>query len=281
MTPFKPSEASRVRELCRQLKPVIGPQADRIWQGFVAENEEGKAQILDYLELLSAQHFQGNLETEGPGLLPPGPVVAAGEYPLGKVVYNDRPLYPWGLRENEWPQHVGVFGRSGAGKTNLGFMIVQELMKKGKPIWVLDWKRSYRQLLSLPESELPGVGDMAVYTIGRALSPLSFNPLIPPPQTNPKTWLKKLIGVVSHAYLLGDGVMYLLQEAFDRVYEEAGVYSGSVERWPTFRDVLHHLKHRQATGREAGWMSSALRALASLCFGEMDTLVNQGHTDLK
>jgi hypothetical protein len=69
-------EAVRVRELCRQLKPVIGPQADRIWMAYVVENPDGKAQILDYLELLAARHFQGSLENEGPGLLPPGTAAA-------------------------------------------------------------------------------------------------------------------------------------------------------------------------------------------------------------
>jgi len=29
-----------------------------------------------------------------------------------------------------------------------------------------------------------------------------------------------------------------------------------------------------ARGRETGWLSSTLRALATLCFGDMDTLLN-------
>jgi len=36
---------------------------------------------------------------------------------------NKKCLYDFGLREKEWIQHVGVFGRSGAGKTNAGFLI--------------------------------------------------------------------------------------------------------------------------------------------------------------
>ena len=104
--------------------------------------------------------------------------------------------------------------------------------------------------------------------------------MIPPPGTPPQTWLKKLIGVMAHAYLLGDGVMFLLQEAIDDVYRNAGVYAGTVARWPTLRDVQTALKKRPSVGREAGWMSSALRALSSLCFGEMDVLLNQGHDDL-
>jgi hypothetical protein len=275
MTPIDQGKA-RVRELCRQLKPIIGAQADRIWLAFVTENEAGKEQILDYLELLAAQHFQRELENEGPGLIPPKAADAAGEYVLGQVAYNERDLYPFGLRESEWCQHVGCFGRSGAGKTNLGFLIIQELVRAGKPVLIFDWKRNYRDLLSLP-----GFDQMAVYTIGRPASPLSFNPLVPPAGTNPQTWLKKLIAVIAHAYLLGDGVIYLLQEAIDQVYHEFGVYDGHIDRWPTFQDVFQVLKRRPTTGREAGWMSSALRALASLCFGDMDVLVNQGNDDLR
>lgn len=265
-------KAARVRALCRKLKPVIGPQADRIWMAYVAEDETGKAQFLDYLEILSAQHFQGSLDNEGPGLIPPKAEAAAGEYGLGAVAYNGKALYPFGLRESEMTQHVGVFGRSGAGKTNLGFLIVQRLVEAGKPVLILDWKRNYRDL-----AVLPGFENMAIYTAGRSAAPFRFNPLIPPPETSPHTWIKKLIAVVAHAYLLGDGVMSLLQEALDATFSDAGVYSGSVERWPTFHDVRDQLRNRKSTGREAGWMSSALRALGSLCFGEMDALVNYGH----
>lgn len=273
---FDQFKSQRVRELCRRLKPIIGPQAEKIYLAFVAESESGKAQIHDYLELLAAQHFQGDLDAEGPGLLPPGQLDADGEFSLGQVVYNDRPLYPFGLRENEWTQHIGIFGRSGSGKTNFGYWVLQRLLEQNKPVLVIDWKRSWRDLVALP-----AFANIAIYTIGRPVAPLSFNPLVPPPGTNPKTWLKKLIGVIAHAYTLGEGVAYLLQEALDQVYEDAGVYAGSVQRWPSFRDVLSALKQRQTSGREAGWMTSALRALASLCFGEMDVLVNQGSDDLE
>jgi hypothetical protein len=269
MAGLDPRKADRIRLLCQRLKPMIGSQAERIWLAYVAENDDGRDKIEEYLELLAAQHFHGNLDAQGPGLLPPGSETADGEYKLGDVVYNGKSLYPFGLRESEWTQHVGVFGRSGAGKTNLGFLIVQELVRSGKPVLIFDWKRNYRDLLAMPIFQ-----HMAVCTTGRPVSPLSFNPLIPPPQTNPQTWLKKIIAVIAHAYLLGDGVIYLLQEAIDRVYKEAGVYTGHIDHWPTFRDVLAQLKQRPSSGREAGWMSSALRALSSLCFGEMDAMLN-------
>ena len=45
MAEYDRGKASRVRELCRLLKPVIGPQAHKIWIAYVAEDENGKKQI--------------------------------------------------------------------------------------------------------------------------------------------------------------------------------------------------------------------------------------------
>jgi hypothetical protein len=271
MADITSGKADHVRQLCRSLRPILGRQMDKVFEAYCAEDDEGKRQLETYLELLSAKYLPADLDSSQPGLIPPSRKQAYGPYTLGSVVYAGKSLYDFGLREDEWIQHVGVFGRSGAGKTNIGLAILSRLQEKQKPVLVFDWKRNYRDLLALAQFK-----NVEVYTIGRNIAPFTFNPLIPPPGTNPKTWLKKLIEVIAHAYLLGNGVMYLLQQALDAVYEEAGVYAGKVETWPTFRQVLEKAKTRDARGREAGWLSSTLRALASLCFGDMDTLVNTG-----
>ncbi|MFA6187493.1 MAG: hypothetical protein WC770_09850, partial [Phycisphaerae bacterium] len=157
---------------------------------------------------------------------------------------------------------------------NIGFLVLKGLKQKNKPFLVFDWKRNYRDLVSLPEFK-----DVEVYTVGRNIAPFTFNPLIPPAGTNPKTWLKKLNEVIAHAYCLGNGVLFLLQQAVDAVYEEAGVYDGTVEKWPTFKDVLVKARGMDARGRESGWLSSTLRALATLCFGDMDTLLNTNNNN--
>jgi len=265
------SKTENVRKICRRLRPILGNKMNQVFEAYCAEDAEGKQQVETYLELLSAKYLPANLDSSEPGLIPPYKQQAQGPYTIGSVSYVGKCLYDFGLREKEWIQHIGVFGRSGAGKTNMGFTILDQLNKRNKPVLIFDWKRNYRDLLALPEFK-----DIEVYTIGRNIAPFTFNPLIPPKGTNPKTWLKKLIEVIAHAYLLGNGVMYLLQRAFDAVYEEAGVYSGKVEKWPTFRDVLLKAKSHDARGREAGWLSSTLRALSSLCFGDMDTLINTG-----
>ena len=62
MPEYERGKAARARELCHKLKPDIGQQADRIWMAYVAEDETGKGQLLDYLEILATQHFHGSLD---------------------------------------------------------------------------------------------------------------------------------------------------------------------------------------------------------------------------
>ncbi len=263
------SNAGHVRELCLKLKPILGSQMDQVFAAYCAEDVEGRQQIEKYLELANAKYLPQKLEQLESDLIPPSKEQAEGEYPIGFAHYAGKDLYEFGLREDEWIQHVAVLGRSGAGKTNVGFVLLRELTKKEKPFLVFDWKRNYRDLISQPEFK-----DVEVYTVGRNIAPFTFNPLIPPAGTNPKTWLKKLNEVIAHSYCLGNGVLFLLQQAVDAVYEEAGVYDGTVEKWPTFKDVLIKARGMDARGRESGWLSSTLRALATLCFGDMDTLLN-------
>lgn len=263
------SRISNFRELCQRLKPILGNKIEQIYNAYFIEDDEGKKQIEAYLELLLTKHLPEPLEQTTSDLLPPTKEDAAGEYPIGTVQYAGKDLFPFGLREGEWIQHLAIFGRSGAGKTNIGFLILKELKHRNKPFLLFDWKRNYRDLLTLKEFK-----DVEVYTIGRDIAPFTFNPLIPPEGTAPKTWLKKLNEIIAHAYCLGNGVLYLLQQAVDTVYEQAGVYDNLVQRWPTFKDVLLQARNMDTRGREAGWLSSTLRALSTLCFGDMDKIVN-------
>ena len=68
----------------------------------------------------------------------------------------------------------------------------------------------------------------------------------------------------------------MLTSVLDELYHKHGVYDGKVKRYPTFRDVLAILKTMPAAGRVSLWLSSALRAIHSLCFGSMDSIVNSG-----
>ena len=228
---------NEVESLFRKLRPVLGKQADALWLAYNTQTDpRSRAEIVGILYSLASRYLDETYDRKLLLSLPEEEVID-GEYRLGKVVYGEKEYYPFGLREEEWLRHVGIFGTTGSGKTNCAFLLLWNLVRKGKPFLVFDWKRNYRDLLALDE-----FSGTKVYTIGRDVCPLCFNPLIPPAGTNPRSWMKKLIEVMCHAYFLGEGVAFLLQKAIDRAYSDSGVYSGKAEEYPTFEDVLEILE---------------------------------------
>ena len=258
-----------VEEICKNLRPILGKKIDSLWFAYLMEDYKGKKEIEDILQILYAKTLNKNLADERMLLVPPSKDIAFGNYILGQVIYNGKELYPFGIREEEFIQHMGIFGRSGSGKTNSVFVIILNLLKNKKPFLVFDWKRNFREILDYTKRE-----DILVFTVGRSISPIQFNPLIPPPGVEAKTWLKKLIEIIAHSFFVGEGVMYLLLKAIDSVYKKFGVYDGEIDKWPTMEDILRWLECYPAKGRESNWMVSTLRAVKTLCFGEMGKVLN-------
>ena len=121
-----------VRQLCLRLRPILGARMDQIYGAYLAEDPDGREQIEHYLELLAAKHIPQTLGQDEAELIPPSQEQAQGEYPIGQVLYSGKHLYPFGLRENEWIQHMAILGRSGSGKTNIGFSILRILVQIGR-----------------------------------------------------------------------------------------------------------------------------------------------------
>ena len=259
----------KIEEVFKKLKPIAEKDMDLLWQEYILSDSKTRKSIEEALHIIMADSLDETFEEKNILLEPPPKEVAAGDYPLGFVFYGKDKFHPFGLREDEWIQHLGVFGRSGSGKTNVAFIIVLNLLRKGKPFLIFDWKRNYRDMLSL----VPGK-EILVFTVGRNIAPFYFNPLIPPLGSPPKIWLKKIIEIMAHSYFLGEGVSYLLQKAIDSVYREFGVYEGNPGTYPTISDVKDWLENYRARGRQASWMDSALRAVGVLCFGEVGNVLN-------
>lgn len=264
------SWVSDIDELFRKLKPVLGEEKLRkLWLAYQTQTDpRSRSEILGYLNVLASEYLNDNFDRKILLDVPPAKLIR-GEYPIGRIVHGEKEYHPFGLREKEWIQHVGIFGRSGSGKTNTVFVILWNLMQKKKPFLIFDWKRNYRDILAHKMGK-----DIKVYTIGRSVNPFFFNPLIPPRGTDPQVWLKKLIEIMCHAYFLGEGVSYLLQKAIDRTYSDFDVYSGNPEKWPTFFDVKQSLESIPVKGRSAQWMDSTIRTLGVLCFGEFSRVLN-------
>ena len=260
---------SRVQELCRKLKPVLGKKIDRLWNVYLAESDpKGKAEIEQILEMLASKHLNQNYEHDRSPYPPPSETFAAsGDIRLGKVTYGNREMYPFLLKSARLKEHLLVAGRSGSGKTNLTFVLMHGIMEKGIKVVALDWKRGYRDLMGLYPK-------LRVYTIGRDIAPFRFNPLIPPPGCEPNVWIKLIVDVIAGSYLGGEGVISLLVAGIDHLFRDAGVYDKMQTHWPTITDLLIWLRTAKLKGRAAMWQASAERILLAMTYGEFGSVLN-------
>ena len=260
---------SRTQELCRKLKPILGRKVDQLWTVYIAESDPGgKADIEQVLELLAAKHLKQDYQPDRSPFPPPAKEFCMrGDIKLGAVTYGPQKLYPFFLRKDRLKEHILVAGRSGSGKTNLTFVLMEGIMNAGIKVVAMDWKRGYRDLC-------PAHPDLRVYTIGRDVSPFRFNPLIPPPGCEAHVWIKLIVDVIANAYLGGEGVISLLVGGMEHLYSQAGVFDGKQQRWPTVSDLLVWIKTARLKGRAAMWQASAERILLSMSYGEFGAVLN-------
>ena len=260
---------TRIQELCRNLKPVLGKKVDRLWSVYLAESDaDGKADIEQTLELLAAKHLGTNYELDRSPFPPPAMKFAkSGDIRLGTISYANKQMYPFFLKSPRLKEHLLIAGRSGSGKTNLTFILMDGIMAQGIKVLALDWKRGYRDLMGLYPK-------LRVYTVGRDVSPLRFNPLIPPPGCEPHIWIKLIVDVIASAYFGGEGVISLLVAGLDHLYSKAGIFDKTQTCWPTIQHLLAWLRTVKLRGRAAMWQASAERILLAMTYGEFGSVLN-------
>lgn len=270
------TEFADIRETLKKLEPILGSKCKRLWQLYLAAPDAAaRTELQSTIRILADR--TAKLGYDDPIRLPPPRKSAlTGKYHVGTVLYPDTPFSEFGLRNEDLVKHVLIVGITGAGKTNLSFHLLRELASKNKPFLVFDWKRSYRALKQFPE-----LRNLKTLTLGLAGSELKFNPLIPPPGTDPKVWMTMLVDVMSHVFFVGHGVEYLLRKGIESIYRSFGMYDGKTE-YPTFQDLDNVLKKEFVRGREMLWMSSTKRVLASLTPGSVlwETLDARSQSDL-
>ena len=239
---------------------------------YLAADRDGQQRIEMLLQMMAARDLGLGPGSGSVYLAPPSAELAtAGTFAVGTITCNKRPLGQLKLTAKDLNQHTLVAGRSGSGKTTSVFSLLAAAHANNVKVLVLDWKNEYRSLM-----KHDAIGpELRVFTVGKAdVCPLRFNPLIPPANTSPATHLKHTIDLIMNAYFLGEGVAHVLQLAIDALYRKFRVYDRTAEQYPTFADVAHWLNdYKPKNQREAGWLSSTVRAMSALCFGEMGKVV--------
>jgi hypothetical protein len=191
---------------------------------------------------------------------------ARGTFHLGTVLYKDE-KWPVGLSKSELLQNTSIFGRSGAGKTNVAFHLIEQLEEQKIPFLFLDWKRTVRHLLPRLKRKVN------IYTPGRKLAPFRFNPFICPPGLEYNVYINQVVDVLADAYTLGDGSRSILQKAISLCYEQNNLS-------PAVKDIIQHIEKMPDKGRVSNWKISALRAMESLDFAEITSIDQMTQQDM-
>jgi len=239
-----------IETLAAKLRPLAPGDVAR-WMRIRESADPETARLIEDQIRATARRLLGDTENQILLSLPPSKLIA-GPIRLGTIEYaGDRGRV--GLSTGDLLQNVAVFGRSGAGKTNAVFHILMQLADQGVPFLFLDWKRTARHwaphLRARPN----------IYTPGRPIAPLVFNPFSPPPALEPSTYIGLLVDVLADAYDLGDGAISILQEAIHACYTGGNLV-------PTAGQILARIRGAAHRGRALGWTASATRALQSIEF---------------
>jgi hypothetical protein len=195
-------------------------------------------------------------------LTPPSKEDSSGTIFIGDIIYNKKRLHPLYLREEDFIKQIGIFSITGEGKTNLAHLLALQLLKTKTPFMVIDWKRSWRNLLSLKD-RFQELKQIQVFSIGRDALPFLWNPFRAPPGADKGLWISCIAEALEKSHLSGPGVAYY----FNRIYFK--LFRGLTGNfYPNFFDGIKEIRNMKAYERELRWKQTALRIFQSFTMGK-------------
>ncbi|HDJ89280.1 MAG TPA: ATP-binding protein, partial [Thermoprotei archaeon] len=149
-----------------------------------------------------------------------------GEYFLGNVVWMNRNIGNFYLRDIELSENMLVVGRTGTGKTTTVRRILYEWILKRKPALIFDWKGDYISLYNLFRDEEDFLKYFWVVDPGRGN--FKFNPLRIPLNNDrlivkPITWIEAFIDIFIHSFGLREASSSILMVALKNVYKKFNI----------------------------------------------------------
>jgi len=251
----------------KRLIPVLGKEnAEKLANAYLLGDEDTRKSIFETIDIIKAAVFSKQELRNSVLMEPPSKEQASeGDFQIGTVLYGKKKMYPMMFKKKSFLTHMGIFGSSGYGKTNISYWLIKNLSEQGVPVLIFDFsKRNYRDLLSTELKE-----NIDVYTIGRRAAPFVFNPLKPPEGIQPSQWMKEFATIFDHAYWLLGGGRHIIMKALDKVHE-----SKESPRITDLKNWLEEYGSTQLPTRERNWLATAERPLESLCFKEIGDVFN-------
>jgi len=114
-----------VQTVLRKLEPLVPGDVGR-WRRILDLAEPEVRTLVEQQVIATAYKLLGDFRSKILLSLPPKSK-SRGSFHLGTIVYeNDK--WPFGLSSNELLQGTAIFGRAGAGKTNVAFSLLGQLV---------------------------------------------------------------------------------------------------------------------------------------------------------
>lgn len=262
-------QTEEIENHCKKLKPILGTQADKLWHMYLAEDAQDRKKFAQDIELIVERFLREEpLGNQRIFLEPPHKNDSNGEFLLGTILYNKEKVGTLYLRQKDFLKQVGIFAITGEGKTNLAYLLALQLLKTKTPFMVIDWKRSWRNLLSLAD-ENPDLKNARVFTIGRSALPFLWNVFRAPPGTDKNFWVGTIAEALERSHLSGPGVAYYFNKIYSKVYK--GIPD---DFYPNFFDGLREIQKIRVVGREQYWKQTALRIFQSFTLGRAAKVFN-------
>ena len=259
----------QIEQLCKKLKPVIGKKADTLWYIYLAEDDKGRKNIVLDIEIIAEKYLKINpLAKEQILLTPPSINDSQGDFLLGDVVYNEKKHHKLYLRPENFIKQIGIFAITGEGKTNLAYLLALQLLKSKNNFMVIDWKRSWRNLLSLKDKH-PELKNVEVFTIGRDVLPFLWNPFRCPPGADKNLWISAIAESLEKSHLSGPGVANYFIKIYPKLFKGL-----TKDFYPNFYDGKREIESIRAYDRELGWKQTALRIFNSFTMGSSSKAFN-------
>jgi hypothetical protein len=247
---------TETEELISKLEPIIGKSQAR---EYLQRYHNGKfslplKKVVEREVRQLAQEYK--LDTEIMIHPVPGRIAVTGEYSLGHCHYGveNQLNAQFGLRDQDFIKHIGVFGATGSGKTTTAFRIIRQLCEQGKPFIILDPKGTWQSVIRKDWAK-----DVKVLKLGSTYAPYTFDPFMPLPRMDIDTMISEVVEVFCDTQYLGYGAKNLLLRA---------CYSARGKGRLTMRTVAEEFRNLHLTGqREKQWAASTSRALDSATTG--------------
>ena len=245
----------KIEKIANKLKPLM-PKKVAHWMKTRELADPDLQALIEKQVISAAYNYLGDFHDKILLSLPPEKK-AKGAINLGTILY-DKEKWPLGISTNELMQNMAVLGRSGAGKTNVTFHILAQLIERKIPFVFLDWKRTVRHLI-------PNFKDkLNIYTPGRSLSRFPFNPFVVPPGIESNVYVNQVVDVMSEAFNLGEGSRSILRKAIATLYQQENLC-------PTPKEIIFEVEKMPEKDRMRGWKITAMRAIESLEFSDISS----------